>query len=166
MVHRHISTGCYCFRLSSYRDDNIRMAWHLIDRPFYLSANNETTEYDVFKWNVSLDLSATSRKYFLIFNFPFFFKMGFLIFLCFFSDLRLTIEQLEDDYLSADFESYHVDLYRIPSADSPCIETVSEDPMNEHLDVFEGAGQTVAVSFVNRSFGSYCVIVSKKEKIK
>jgi len=161
VVHRHISTGCYCFRLSSYRDDNIRMAWHLIDRPFYLSANNETTEYDVFKWNVSLDLSAYSRKYFSIFNFPF--LNWFLIFFPF-SDLRLTNEQVDDDYLTAGFESYHVDLYRIPSADSPCIETVPEDPMNEHLDVFEGVGQTVAVSFVNRSFGSYCVIVRKKKR--
>lgn len=71
------------------------------------------------------------------------------------------MEQVDDDYLMADFESYHVDLYRIPSADSPCIEMATEDPMNEHLDVFESAGDTVTVSFINRSFGSYCVVVRK-----
>ena len=69
---QHIYTGCYCFRLAFYHDDSIRMSRQLLERPIYLQS--DVTEYDVFKWNVSLDLSATSRKYFLIFNFPFFFK--------------------------------------------------------------------------------------------
>ena len=64
VVYNHIATGCYCFRLSSYKQDNIRMAWHLIDRPVYLEADNETADYDVFKWNVTLDLSAINQKYF------------------------------------------------------------------------------------------------------
>jgi hypothetical protein len=53
------------------------MAWHLFDRPVYFLANNETIDYDVFKWNVSLDLSATSRKYYFFFKLKFFLKLLF-----------------------------------------------------------------------------------------
>ena len=111
------------------------MAWHLVDRPVFLLAENKTLiDYDIFKWNVTLDLSATGRN-----------------------DLKLTIDQIggTDDY---DFQSYHVDLYQIENSDSPCTD---ESTSKEHLDVFETAGQTVTVNFINHTIGSYCVIVSK-----
>lgn len=56
----HIFTGCYCFRLATYRDDSIRTARQLVDRPRLMQT--DVIEYDVFKWNLSLDLSATSNQ--------------------------------------------------------------------------------------------------------
>lgn len=57
---QHIFTGCYCFRLATYRDDSIRTARQLLERPRFL--RTDVIERDVFKWNLSLDLSATSEK--------------------------------------------------------------------------------------------------------
>ena len=64
----HIYTGCYCFRLATYYDDSIRTARQLMDRPRFLYT--DVTEYDVFKWNLTLDLTATSEQYKYLNNLP------------------------------------------------------------------------------------------------
>ena len=58
---RHVYSGCYCFRLATYSENNIRSARHLLNTPVYLSGKE--LEPDVFKWNLTLDLNALNQRY-------------------------------------------------------------------------------------------------------
>ena len=149
MVLEHIYTGCYCFRLAFYHDDSIRIARQLLERPIYLQS--DVTEYDVFKWNLSLDLSASSQ-----------------------SDLNLFIK-LDAEADAALFPSYHVELFRhddIHADLMACHET--DDPINNrHLTVtFQEEDDDKSssiidypseewslITFQNLSAGYYCVVV-------
>ncbi|XP_046633520.1 uncharacterized protein LOC124312955 [Daphnia pulicaria] len=151
----HIYTGCYCFRLAFYHDDSIRIAHQLLERPIYL--RTDVTEYDVFKWNLSLDLSASGQP----------------------GDLSLFIK-LDADADAAGFLSYHVELFRHDDIDADlmvCHET--DDPINNrHLTVtFEDEEEEddddepssiidylwqeewSVITFANLSAGYYCVVV-------
>lgn len=145
----HIYTGCYCFRLAFYHDDSIRIAHQLLERPIYL--RSDVTEYDVFKWNLSLDLSASGQ-----------------------SDLSLFIK-LDADADAAGFHSYHVELFRHDDVDADlmaCHET--DDPINNrHLTVeleeeedddssvidYPWQEEWSVITFANLSAGYYCVVV-------
>ena len=148
---QHIYTGCYCFRLAFYHDDSIRMSRQLLERPIYLQS--DVTEYDVFKWNLSLDLSASGQ-----------------------SDLSLFIK-LDDEADAELFPSYHVELFRhddIHADLMACHET--DDPINnKHLTVsfeedednsstlpiieYSLQEQWSLITFHNLSAGYYCVVV-------
>ncbi len=150
MLLEHIYTGCYCFRLAFYHDDSIRIAHQLLERPIYL--RSDVTEYDVFKWNLSLDLSASGQ-----------------------GDLSLFIK-LDADADAAGFLSYHVELFRHDDIDADlmaCHET--DDPINNrHLTVTfddkeEDDDESIidylwqeewsVITFANLSAGYYCVVV-------
>ncbi|KZS16121.1 Uncharacterized protein APZ42_018236 [Daphnia magna] len=135
----HIYTGCYCFRLAFYHDDSIRTACQLLERPLYL--HTDVVEFDVFKWNLSLDLSATSQH-----------------------DLRLFIK-LHD---ASEFRLYHVQLFRHDDIDDDLIEChETDDPINnQYLTIslpdqiiHHDAQEWPAVTFNNLSHGYYCVVV-------
>lgn len=135
----HIYTGCYCFRLAFYHDDSIRTACQLLERPLYL--HTDVVEFDVFKWNLSLDLSATSQH-----------------------DLRLFIK-LHD---ASEFRLYHVQLFRHDDIDDDLIEChETDDPINnQYLTIslpdqiiHHDAQEWPVVTFNNLSHGYYCVVV-------
>lgn len=75
--------------------------------------------------------------------------------MCLHSDLRLFIRPDGD----ADFDDYHVELFRHEENDADllsCHET--DDPMNEHLTI--ASDQPFHwMTFHNRSDGYYCVVV-------
>lgn len=60
VVFHYVYTGCYCFRMETYVDDNIRSAKHLTRGPLLLQT--DAIDPDVFHWNVSLDLSAVNER--------------------------------------------------------------------------------------------------------
>lgn len=135
----HIYTGCYCFRLAFYHDDSIRTACQLLERPLYL--HTDVVEFDVFKWNLSLDLSATSQH-----------------------DLSLFIK-LHD---ASEFHLYHVQLFRHDDIDDDLIEChETDDPINNQYLTISLPDQIIhhvaqewpVVTFNNLSHGYYCVVV-------
>ena len=127
------------------------MSRQLLERPIYLQS--DVTEYDVFKWNLSLDLSASGQ-----------------------SDLSLFIK-LDDEADAELFPSYHVELFRhddIHADLMACHET--DDPINnKHLTVtfeedednsstlpsieYSLQEQWSLITFHNLSAGYYCVVV-------
>ncbi|KAI9561378.1 hypothetical protein GHT06_012335 [Daphnia sinensis] len=132
----HIYTGCYCFRLAFYHDDSIRTACQLLERPLYL--HTDVVEYDVFKWNLSLDLSTTGQH-----------------------ELNLFIK-LHDD--ADEFRFYHVHLFRHDDINDDLMEChETDDPINnQYLSVSfpdHHIVQWQVVPFHNLSDGYYCVVV-------
>lgn len=141
MLLEHIYTGCYCFRLNVYHDDSIRTACQLLDQPLYL--HTDVVEYDVFKWNLSLDLSRTSQH-----------------------NLSLFIKLHDVD--ATDFSSFHIELFRYDNIDEDlmvCHET--DDAINnQHLTVSFDRDDFIVdhidwevITFHNLSYGYYCVVV-------
>ncbi|XP_057372167.1 uncharacterized protein LOC130693061 [Daphnia carinata] len=131
----HIYTGCYCFRLDFYHDDTIQRACQLLEQPLYLYT--DVVEYDVFKWNLSLDLSATSQH-----------------------DLSLFIK-LHD---ASEFRFYNVQLFRHDDIDDHLMECgETDDPINnQYLNISfpdHAIQEWQVVTFQNLSYGYYCVVV-------